>query len=384
MLILVILAILGLTTACWDRKEMDDLALVIASGLDLTDDGQLEITLQIALPTGIPTAVQGGVKKKSVIVISGKGNNSSEVVAKLQQQLSRVIYFGHRGVIVFGEQFARHGINQVLDTFTRLPESRYNSYVVTAYKTTAKEILNSPYELELIPGIGITKIQSGKLNFPIKIDEFTNALSSQGRAPVTAAIKVIHKDTNKETISIENAAVYHGNKLTGYLSSQELKLLRWWTGQTRQMRYTVQLEPEDEQYKGTVGVELLQGGMNIHSVMKNGIPQVRVSLHASVRVLDNNSKLDLSKINNMKRAETLVSKQVENEAENMLAHVQRQLKSDILGIGEEIHIEHPYVWKKLQEQWNDIYPIVPVNVRVDIKIKRTGKTQAPPYVKKTD
>lgn len=162
---------------------MDDLALVMASGIDLTDDGQLEITLQIALPTGIPSAVQsGGSGKKSVIVISASGKNSSEVTGKLQQQLSRAIYFGHRGVIIFGEQFARHGINQVVDTFTRFPESRSNSYVLTTYGETAKEILNTPYQLELIPGIGINKIQSSKLSFPVKIDEFLNALSSQDRS----------------------------------------------------------------------------------------------------------------------------------------------------------------------------------------------------------
>lgn len=61
---LIIFVILGLMTGCWDRNEMDDLALVMASGIDLTDDGQLEITLQIALPTGIPSAVQSGERQE--------------------------------------------------------------------------------------------------------------------------------------------------------------------------------------------------------------------------------------------------------------------------------------------------------------------------------
>lgn len=382
---LVFLVLLGLMTGCWDRNEMDDLALVIASGLDITDDGQLEITLQIALPTGIPSAVQTGKKgQKSVIVISAKGNSASEANGRLQQQLSRAIYFGHRGVIVIGEKCARHGLKQVLDTFARLPESRYNSYVVTAYGTTAKEILNTPYQLELIPGIGINKIQASKFSFPVKIDEFLSALSSQVRSPVTAAIRVIHKGTDKETVSIDRAAVYRENKLSGFLAPDELKLLRWWIGETKQMRFTVKLEPEDEQYKGTVGVELLQSGVNIRADVKNEIPRISVLLQASVRSLDNDTRLDLSDIKNMNRLETLLSKQIQSEFESLLAHVQKKLKSDILGLGEEIHIEHPYAWKNIKNKWADIYPVVPVAVDVDIKIKRTGKTQAPAHLKKTD
>lgn len=382
---LVILVFLGVITGCWDRKEMDDLALVMASGFDITDDGQLELTLQIALPTGIPSAVQtGGSGKKSVVVLSTKGGSASEAAGLLQQQLSRVIYLGHRGVIVFGEEFARHGLNQVLDTFSRLPESRYNGYVVTAYGSTAKEILNEPYQLELIPSIGINKIQASKVSFPVKIDEFLNTLSSQGRSPVTATIRIIHKDTDKETFSIDRAAVYRGNKLSGFLEPSELKLLRWWMGGTQGMRFTLQLEPEDEQYKGTVVVELLQSGKKIRTTVKNGIPEIWVSFQASVRVTDNDTRLDLSSSNNMKRVETQFSKHIQTEFENMLTHVQKELKSDIFGIGEEIHIEHPYAWKKIRSKWTDIYPVVPVTVDVNIKIKQMGKTQEPAQMKKMD
>ncbi|MHA6533446.1 Ger(x)C family spore germination protein [Paenibacillus sp. BAC0078] len=379
---LIILGILALTTGCWDRKEMDDLALVMASGIDLADDGQIELTLQIALPTGIPSAVQSGGKgHKSFFVISAKGISASEASGRLQQQLSRAIYFGHRGVVVIGEQCARRGLRQLLDTFTRLPESRYNGYVVTAYGTTAKEILNTPYQLELIPGIGITKIQSSKLSLPVKIDDFVNALASSGRSPVTAAIRIIHKDTDKESFDIDRAAVYRGNKLAGFLEPEEFKILRWWIGETYHMRYIAQVEPENEQYRGTVSVEFLHSSAKIRTSIKNGMPEVRTSFHAVVRAIDNDTSLDLSKINNIKRVEREVSKLINSEIKSMIAHLQQELKSDILGIGEEIHIEHPYTWKKIKDKWTDIYPVVPVTADVDIKIQRMGKTQAPAHKK---
>lgn len=382
--LLVILMILGLTTGCWDRQEMDDLALVMATGLDLTDDGQLEISLQIALPTGIPSAVSAGSSgKKSHIVVSAKGTSTSDIMGKLQQQLSRTLYFGHRGITVIGEQYARHGVNQALDALIRSPEHRFNSYVITAYGATAKEILSAPYQLELIPGIGITKIQTAKWSYPVKIDEFLDAISSQGREPTTAAIRIIRNDDDKKTFLIDQVAVYRGNKLLGFLIPNELKLLRWFIGRIYHMSYTVQLEPENDRYKGTVGVDLLHQKVSIHTEIKNGMPEARVKLAATVRATDNDTDLDLSKSPNMKRLETLISKQIHNEAESLLAHTQ-ELGADILGIGEKVHIQHPYAWKKIKDSWSDIYPTIPINVEVDIKVTRTGKTQKPVYIHNTD
>lgn len=146
----------------------------------------------------------------------------------------------------------------------------------------------------------------------------------------------------------------------------------------------MQVEPENEQYGGTVGVELLQSGMKMHLVIQNDLPEVKVSLHATVREIDNDSKLDLSKVNHMKRVETLLSKQIQSEAESMLTHVQKVLQSDILGIGEDVHIEYPYAWKKMKDEWFDIFPEVPVTVDAHIKIERTGKTHSPAHKEKTD
>lgn len=381
---LIVLVVLGLTTSCWDRKEMDDLALVMASGLDITDDGQLEATLQIALPTGIPSAVQtGGRGQKSVIVISAKGRNASEATGKLQQQLSRIIYFGQRGVIVVGEQFARHGLDRVMDTFTRFPESRYNSYFVTAYGTTAKEILNAPYQLELIPSIGLNKILAGKVSFPIKIDDFLGAVSSEGKSPVTPAVRIVNKGTSKETFTVDRAAAYRENKLAGFLTPGELKLLRWWAGETKRMRFTVRAEPKDEQFSGIIGAELLNSSAKTRISMKNGLPEVSISLHASIRSIDNDTRLDLSKASSMVKVETLLSKHIQSEFEKMMAHAQKELKSDILGIGRETHIQHPYAWKKIKKNWFNIYPDVPVTVKADFKIERTGKTKSPAHLKVT-
>ena len=379
---MLLLIILGLITGCWDRREMDDLALIMGSGIDLTEDGLIEVSYQIALPTGIPSAVKSGGSQKQVVVVSAKGNDLQEALGKVQEQMSRYVYFGHREVFIIGEYCARHGLNQLQDLFTRFPETRYNSYVLTAYGATAKEILSAPYPMELIPALAISKIQNSRLSFSVKFDQFLKALSSPGSSPVTAAIRIIHKDTKNESILIDRAAVYLGNELSGFIPPDELELLRWWIGDPYRLSFTVQAEPEDKQYKGTINVKGSNSKVHVHTVINNKHPEARVTFSTMLRVTSNNSRLNLSNAKDKKIAEQLFSEHLHAKIELLLAHVQKEMKSDILGIGEEIHIEHPYFWKKNQDSWSDIFPNVPVTVEVKVRIEQMGKTQGRSYLRK--
>lgn len=380
---LVLIICLGLSTGCWDRKEIDDLALVMASGFDLTDDDQLEVTLQIALPTGIPSALQGGGKsQKTVLVVSAIGKDVYDCLNQMQQQLSRDIFLGHRGVIVFGEKYARHGINQALDGFVRSPASRYNSYVVTAYGTTAKEILNTPYLLEQIPAIGIKLIQLSGVSLSVKIDQFLDALAASGKSPVTGAVRIVSKGTSQQTFTIDKAAVYQGNKLVGFLSQKELNILRWWIGDSERTKMSTKMEPGDKEFKGTISIEVLRVQKKLLTSIKNGVPEVSVEFKATARTLENDTRLDISKADNLKRIETKFSNDTEKVLTRTFSLVQKEWEADIWGFGDEIHIKHPYVWKKIKNQWSDIYPKVPVTVKVDIAIERTGRTQKPAHLGK--
>ncbi|OFW78123.1 MAG: hypothetical protein A2201_05075 [Alicyclobacillus sp. RIFOXYA1_FULL_53_8] len=48
--VLVLALSLVLTTGCWDRTELNELAIVLASGSDWSEDGQYELSDQIAIP----------------------------------------------------------------------------------------------------------------------------------------------------------------------------------------------------------------------------------------------------------------------------------------------------------------------------------------------
>ena len=69
---------------------MDELAFVMASGLDLAEDGELETSLQIALPTGIQTSDQSG-GNKAFMAVSEKGKDGTDTLGKEQQQFKKYV-----------------------------------------------------------------------------------------------------------------------------------------------------------------------------------------------------------------------------------------------------------------------------------------------------
>ncbi len=380
---LALISCIGLFTGCWDRVETDDLAMVLGSGLDYTDDGQLEGTIQIALPTGIPGSMQtGGGAKKPVMVISEKGKDGLDILQKLQHRLSRRIFLGHRGIIVIGESYARHGIDQVLDDYLRLPDSRYHSYIVTAYGSSAKEILNVKYQLEQVPSIAINKIQISESGIAVKIDEFMDAIYAEGKAPCTGAIRILNKGTDREIFSIDRVAVYKENKLVGFLSESGKKASRILKDQSKKMRITTQIIPKDKEYKGTMSVEILRSKTKIRTAMRKGSPEVSVFLKVSTTLLENDTNLDITKSKNLKFVQKKFTDNIQNMIESAISKSQKKFKSDIFGFGREFHIQHPYAWKRIKNEWNDLYPTVHVIVKADLTIERMGRTQAPPHLNK--
>jgi spore germination protein KC len=375
---------LSLLTGCWDRTEINDLAFVLAGGFDLAENGQLEATLQIALPTEVPTATSGGRQagKKTILVVSEKGSDGADILRKLQQRLSRQIFLGQRAIIIIGETYGRHGIDQGLDQLLRWPDSRYNSYILTAHGTTAKKVLQTPYLLEAIPAIALKKMLINDSTLSVKIDDFLDAVSSYDRSPVTGAVKLSAGRIEDGAFDLGEAAVYQEDKLVGFLPSKEKEILIWWREKLQSNTITMQVEPEVKGFKGTVGVNVLKSNAHISTKLNHGMPEVTMSFKAKVRVAQNDTILDLSKAENLKRVESKLSSETEKQIKNTLHHVQKQLKSDVFGFGEEIHIRHPAYWKQNKEQWTHIYPDVPVIVKVDIRIQRVGRTQSPAHLKK--
>ncbi len=78
-----------LLSGCWDRVEINDLAIITAAAIDATDDNQIELSLQVFIPKALGSGGGqggggGGGGGATTLLRSHKGINVSDAMSKLQ------------------------------------------------------------------------------------------------------------------------------------------------------------------------------------------------------------------------------------------------------------------------------------------------------------
>lgn len=112
-----------LLSGCWERKEVNDIAIVTATGVDLLDDESIRVTVLLAVPRLIgTTSAQGGGESKlessAGWIVSEQGKTVMDAFTGLQDKLPRKLFLSHNRTIVVGEKLARNGIFPLLDFFS--------------------------------------------------------------------------------------------------------------------------------------------------------------------------------------------------------------------------------------------------------------------------
>lgn len=156
----VLLAMLLLLGACSGKREISDLALVMAVGIDKGEkEGTVKVTAQVARPadargqTGAPSGQSG----EAVWSVETEGESIFEAIRQMSSFSSRRVFWAHNFIIVINEEVAKEGIGDVIDFFTRNPELRMRTWVAVTPQT-ASEVISTVTSLELIPGEALAKL----------------------------------------------------------------------------------------------------------------------------------------------------------------------------------------------------------------------------------
>ena len=62
---------------------------------------------------------------------------------------------------------------------------------------------------------------------------------------------------------------------------------------------------------------------------------------------------------------------------NVIKKVQKDYRVDVFGFGRTVHREIPDVWKKVQNNWNDIFVDLDVQVSASVEIINSGLLSKP-------
>ncbi|MEW9125199.1 MAG: Ger(x)C family spore germination protein, partial [Thermotaleaceae bacterium] len=179
-------------TSCWDRRELNELYIVTALGIDKSEEGYL-VTVQLINPGEIES--EKSETDTPVTTYQSSGETVFEALRRLTLEAPRRLYGAHLRLVVFGEELAREdGIGKVIDFISRDHEIRTEFYMLVSKNSTAEELLNILTPLERIPAnkiistLEISERVWGSTR-RIQLDELVSSLINEGKEPVlTGAI----------------------------------------------------------------------------------------------------------------------------------------------------------------------------------------------------
>jgi Ger(x)C family germination protein len=366
-------------SACWSARELNDIAIVMGVGIDKAKElNELDMTVQVVDPTqikgGAKDSTGNGGRKEAFINLENTGITISEALKGINRKLDRELFFSDNQIIVIGKSLAEEGIGKKLDFFLRHRETRLLVWVLVS-KETAREVLDISPKIESISANNIAElIKIEKENSQItavNLKDFSAKLMSKTTAPVAPMIEVVTEKSGS-IVYIAETAVFKKDKMIGKLDNKETKGYLWITNEVKRGIIELAVPNINE----VVSLETTRSKSKITPKMKDGKIVFNIEIKEEGDLADQLSIENLAKPAAFEKLEKSKAASIKNE---IMAAVKRakELNADIFGFGDKVHQHYPKEWKKLQYEWDKIFPEVEVEVKVEAKLRRSGRITKP-------
>lgn len=378
-IILVFLFMLPLLlTGCWNNRDLTEINMVTALGVDRSEDGKVLVTVQVVEPAAIQSTSSGkgkggGTQPKPVFVETCEGETVFDALRSMLSIVDKKLFLGTAQVLIFGERLSQNGIYEALDFFQRHNEVEYdNVNVLVAKGATPKDLLEIETDMDSIPAMYIKgTIENTVLRGTVKRTMLIDLFKDMGGSGRQLAIGQVTKAGEKE-VRTEGTAVFRDGKLAGWLDPSETRGYLFATGKVESAIVNI---PADT---GKIAMEIIRSKGKVDVEFENGEPAlltVKVGLEANVGEYEGKGKLDSP--DGLHKLEEILGEEVKREIRMALDRAQKDYSSDIYGFGTQVHKYHPMYWKKAKEGWNGTFSKLPTDIQVDAKIRRTGVIKGP-------
>ena len=380
-IILCIVIIMLTLTGCYDNREIEDLAYVVAIGIDEADNNMFNLTFQTAVPKSV-TKGEG----ETTDIKTFKTDNFLSGFRKTGRYLSKKINLSHTKIIVVSEEIAKKGLQPFLNGLQNYMELRPNVNIIVS-ANGAKNYIESlqPKLLASPTKFYDMMFKSYQTDFRVpssQLGDYLYRIHSSGAQPVTIYTDVDNNvidskkpetdkpaeeaDKGKKNMSVKGLAVFNGDKMTGSLDSAETSIYALMTGSIDSIKLEVK-DPLDERYKILSNIRKDKSSKT--SVQVYGIkPQINIefNLHADIEAVQSN--INYSDPAKLQKVQKEYEDYVKDVMNGLLTKASYEYKSDIFGFGQIAKKNYMYIsqWEKVK--WHEIFPNTVFKVKVSTTV----------------
>jgi len=367
-------------TGCWNSREINSLAFMTSMGFDKSEKG-IKLTIQVFNPRAI--ASSRAVNEPSVIVFTDEGKDTIEMIRRTITQSSRKLNGTHLQTVIFGEEFAKDGISEVLDFLSREHQFRTHIYFLVAKGISANEVLTTLTDMDPIPSTKLfnalkaaDQVWAGTKT--VETIDLVNSIIADGDNPVLSGVELNgqHEDNDSidelkeaesDPLRIKGLAVFERDKFVGWLDENESKGYKYIIGDVPgSMAYV------ESQETGKITLEVIGTKSKYTATMENGKPSIIVDIEVKTNIETVSNGFDITKEENIKKIEKMGEEKLKTNAKKSIYKAQKVLVSDIFGFGEQVHRTFPKEWPKMKDDWNSRFKDLPIKINTKVTIEKTG------------
>ncbi len=377
-----------LLTGCWNRRELNEIAIALGVGIDKNDEGY-KISVQVVNPGAVAPQQNASANTAPVITYTLSGATIFEAMRRITTISPRKIYLSHIRIIVVGEEAAREGLHTFVDLLSRDHELRTDFYLLVSRDMTAEKILKVITLLERIP---VNKMYASLLSSSaawastqkVTLDQLIQDISSKGKSSVLPGINIVGNPKIGATqenvqrldlhalLQLEDMAVFKDGKLTAWMNEAESKVFNFITGNVKS---TVNNIPCKE---GNLALEVLTNKSKLTADVRHGRPEGKVKMELDVNIGEIQCEIDVTQEADIRRIESEAEDMLEREIASLLEKAQQQFRSDIFGFGMALHRSSPEYWRRVKADWHqEHFPAMKTAVEVKVSVRGIGSITNP-------
>ena len=406
-LALVLLVIL--TSGCWDRREVEELGLVLALGLDLGPSQKgVTVTVLIAVPAKM-TGGGGGTDEAGEgagnLIISVDAPSIYEAFNRINTSLNREITLLQNSTLIFGEALAQQGVEQWVDNLIRFREMRRTMLIFVA-KGRAAEIMKIKPVLEKNPGEYFNEL--ARLNvrngmFPLtSLNDFLVRYEAFAQDNYMPLIAKYHRQGSDEGVGgskkeaeskgapqtgptappeakdarIVGTAIFRKDKYIGSFDIYESQVLQLLTGKFREAFLSI---PDPGKQGDKIVLRLIAASpLSIKYRRRQGQDRFLVKLNLEADIISIQSGINYATPSKEALLGKLLAAQLKHRITKTVRRAQEELKADVFGFGIKVRnsITTTSAWNNYH--WPEKFPAAEIEVKVNVKIRRVGMQFQPP------
>lgn len=383
-------------SGCYDNSEIENLAYVIAIGIDEAEENSFSLTFQTAIPKSIAGGQGGG--GEATDISSFKTDNFLSGLKKANEYLSREINLSHTKIIVVSENIAKKGVSAFLNGLQENMEIRPNVYIIVASEGAKKYIESIQPKLSANPSkyfeLLFKTYETDFLVPTTQLEDYLNRAKNYGAQPIaiyTGIDKAINEskkpgseeegkkeegaskkpdEGENKNMTIKGLAVFKGDQMVGKLDPEEATLFALLTGSNNNVKIEV-VDPLDNRFK-VLGTIKKAKPISTKIIFKNDKPQINIDCKLNVYIQAVQSDNDYDEPTKAAILKEAYEGYLNKGFEKLLTKTTYEFKSDIFGFGEYAKRNFSTRAKWEQAKWPEMFSQSQYNIKTDLEITRQG------------